>query len=141
MNTNQKGSIAEQKVILKAVEKGLVVSRPTSPCRYDLILDDGQTLQRVQVKYADGGVGAESSGSVCVNLRSWNHSYGKSRDKGKTYTEEEIDLVLAYIPKLDIIVKLGPELFEGKKALAIRIEEPKNGQSKGCNRFQDLEWK
>ena len=138
MESNIKGALAEQKVVLRAMEKGFNVSRPISPARYDLVLDDGQALHRVQVKYADGLV-SHSEGSVLVNLRTWNHAEDGKRSKHKTYSAGEVDLVLAYIPKVDKIVKIEPQKFQGKASLVIRYEGAKNGQKK-CNSVDDMEW-
>jgi hypothetical protein len=139
METHTKGCIAEQKVILRAIEKGYTVSKPISQCRYDLIIDDGKTLSRVQVKYGDGQVGAESEGSVSVRLTTWNHAIDYERSRSKTYNADEIDMILAYIAKVDKIVKIPPDKFAGKQSIAIRIDPPKNN-IKSCNMLKDLEW-
>lgn len=131
MNTIEKGAIAEQKVILRAIEKGIVVSRPITPTRYDLLFDDGKDIKRVQVKYGDGGGNSENA--VSVQLRSWsNGSY-------KVYTEDEVDIILAYIPKIDKIVQLPSTAF-GKRTLSIRLAEAKNGHHAKCNFADDLVW-
>ena len=140
MNTNIKGSVAEHKVMLRALEKGFLVSKPILPCRYDLVLDDGDKLYRAQVKYAQGKVGMESECSVAVQLRSWNHAEDGSRSKCKVYSKDEIDFVLVYIPHVDRIAKLGPDLFEAKASVSIRYAASKNKQSKGCNLLEELEW-
>src|SRR5207302_10256401 len=51
-STAQKVELALLRVLQRSVEKGWIASRPTRDCRYDLVLDDGERLLRVQVKYA-----------------------------------------------------------------------------------------
>jgi hypothetical protein len=53
MSTNQKGAIAEMRIAAEALELGCTVYRPVSEgCRYDLIIDVGGPLLRVQCKWA-----------------------------------------------------------------------------------------
>src|SRR3990172_1003729 len=51
--THHKGELAFLKCSIRALEKGMILSRPTTETRYDAILDDGGKLLRVQVKYGD----------------------------------------------------------------------------------------
>lgn len=139
MKTNFKGELAKQKCILAAIEKNWIVSVPTMETRYDLILDSGKKIYRAQCKYGDGE-SKNSEGSIRLQLATWQFSeFGKS--KVKVYTREEIDCVLAYLPKVDKIIWLGPDKFENKKALIFRFEPSKNNQQKGINFYWDfLNW-
>lgn len=136
MNTNQKGRLAVLKVEERAMEKGWISSTPSVETVYDLILDDGKRLYRVQVKYADGSSGRET-GAVSVGLEKRE---GASRFRHGTYSRRDIDAVLAYIPKIDKVLWIGPERFEGKRNIWIRVSRPKNNQSLGLNRAEDFEW-
>jgi hypothetical protein len=129
MDNEAKGNYAEQKVILRAIEKGVRVSKPLHPCRYDLVIDDGK-LKRSQIKYADGKC-SHTDGAVQVNLRTWDHTGPKK--KCKKYSDSEIDGVFVYLPKLDKVLWLDVNLIAGKSAVAIRLEPPKNGQKKGAS--------
>ena len=87
MNTHTKGQLAELKVQQRAVEKGYLVSKPIyDGGRYDLIIDDGQKLWRVQVKYADGGA-SHCEGAVTVGLEK------RRKDGNLLYTSDEIDML------------------------------------------------
>ena len=45
----KKGIIAQLKAELRANELGFIVSKPTTEnCRYDMIIDDGKKLNRIQ---------------------------------------------------------------------------------------------
>ena len=131
MNTKQKGEIAQLKVELRAIEKDYIVSRPTrEDCRYDLIVDTGLKLLRAQIKYP----GQEISGAVRVYLRKAH------KNRSLIYSAEEIDIVLVYIPQLDIIIKLDPEHFDGKHGFYIRFKPTKSGMTKNINWFEDYIW-
>jgi hypothetical protein len=138
MNSNFKGALAEQKVVLRALEKGYIVSKPVAPCRYDLILDDGR-LWRLQVKYADGKAGRESTGSVAVSFRTWDHTCNSKRGKSNTYSADEIDVIVAYLPKVDKLVWIPAWKFLNQQMIAIRYMPPKSN-IKSCNLVEDFEW-
>jgi len=81
--------------MLRAAEKGVLLSRPVLDSRYDFIMDDGRKLERVQVKYASGKA-QNSQGSIKVNLKSW-----EGRKLRRTYCANEADALLVYIPQID----------------------------------------
>lgn len=121
MTNSFKGQYAVLMVEKRALEKGFLVSHPiSSQCRYDLIIDDGNTLFRVQVKY--GNVKTKESGASKVCLRKNN----------KPYLTSEIDALAIYLPILDKICWVTGNDFHGKKALQIRLEPSKNGQIDKC---------
>lgn len=135
--TNFLGEIAVGKVVLRAMEKGVDCYRPVVECRYDLILDDGR-LHRVQVKYAgDRKPPRQARGVVPVGLSKWRTD-GRGPILG--YTSEEVDAVLVYLRTTDQILWFGPEVFEGRTALHIRVEPTRNGQKKGCLMAADYVW-
>ena len=55
------------RALQRSVEKGWLASRPTRDCRYDLVLDDGERLYRVQVKYA-GRRAVHCQGAVSLDF-------------------------------------------------------------------------
>jgi hypothetical protein len=128
LSTSFRGEIAVAKVILRALEKGIAVFRPIVECRYDLILDDGRRLYRAQVKYGNG-TSRLSQGAVTVGLHKWTIA---GRHRSLYYTSEEIDVLLVYVPKTDRVLWFGPEVFDGRKKLQIRIAPARNNQARGC---------
>ena len=50
MDTNLTGTITELKCMTYFMEMGYTVSIPQNPCRYDLIVDTGERLLKIQVK-------------------------------------------------------------------------------------------
>jgi hypothetical protein len=136
LKTDDKAKLAELKVELRAHEKGYIVSRPTKPARYDLIIDCSGRLYRVQVKYG-GGKSLNSTGVVVVNLRSY---VGNKSTDFKVYSASEVDILAVYLPELDKICWLSPEVFENKNALYLRTQISKNNQRQKCYFVDDFVW-
>jgi hypothetical protein len=135
--TNFLGELAVAKVVIRAIEKGITPLRPLVECRYDLVLDDGFKLDRVQVKYAGARACSHASGVVPVSLAKWRTG---GRRSIPYYRPEEVDAVLVYVRAIEKILWFGPEVFEGRMSLSIRIEPARNGQQKGCLMAADYVW-
>jgi hypothetical protein len=133
-STHQKGEIAQLKVMLRAVEKGVVLSKPLIASRYDFILDDNHTLERVQVKYVSGKA-PHSQGSVKINLKSW-----EGRKLRRRYCASEVDALFVYIPQIDAVLRFESEIFCERASFTVRLEPAKNGQTKGVLNAQDFIW-
>src|SRR5438067_4874099 len=108
LTTNRLGQIALLKVELRALEKGIVVSKPTIECRCDLVLDDGERLHRAQLKYAGSTGWTGHGGVVPVGLRKWRNL---GRRVLPFYRAHEIDLLLVYVRKIDQVLCFGPDIF------------------------------
>jgi len=135
MDTNLKGALAMSKVRTKCIELGYVLSIPELDVRYDGIVDDRNKLHKIQVKYADGMVSKDSSGSVKIKLLT------QYRNRTiRHYEIGEVDALIVYLPKMDKLYWIPPEIFCGKKDLALRIEAPKNNQIKKVILASDYEW-
>src|SRR5262245_59457284 len=117
LTTDQKGQIALVKVQIEALKKGAVVLLPTTPERYDLVLDWQGKYYRDQRKYADART-SHAHVNVLVYLQRRN----------RRYTEEEIDVLLVYVPQIDKICWFSPAAFHNKTALCLRVHPAKNGQ-------------
>jgi hypothetical protein len=129
LTTEQRGQIAFLKVQLAAAQKGAVVVVPTTPARYDLVLHYRGRFYRAQVKYVDGR-SRNCQGAVRLDLRR----------RERCYTADEIDVVLAYVPQIDRVCWLGPELFHNKVALFLRLQPARNGEENGCLMAIDHVW-
>lgn len=131
---------AELKVSLRAIEKGMIVSKPIlDGTRYDLILDDNGKLSRVQVKQSNREV---RPGVFIVSLRSGVIPYGtrKGEAKSRCYMSDEIDAIVVYLPKIDKYYWISPELFHGRVCISIRMQPTKNNQAYGIVMGTDVEW-
>jgi len=133
-DTQKKGEIAQLKVLFRAIEKGVVLSKPLVTSRYDFILDDGEKLERVQVKYASGKA-QNSQGSIRIHLKSW-----EGRKLKRTYSANEVDALLVYIPQIDEVLKFEAKVFCGRTGFVVRIKPAKNGQTKGILNAEDFIW-
>jgi len=133
--THKKGELAQLKVEMRAIEKGIVVCRPTTEARFDLIFVDESGCKRVQVKYADHTDGYAGNG-VEIDLRRQCRNDGNR----KTYSKDEIDVVIAYLPAIDKLVWLDPEDFDNKASITFRLQPSANGQTKGVRLVADYEW-
>jgi hypothetical protein len=129
LTTEQKGEIACLKVRLRAFELGALVCQPPIQARYDLVIDYEGRLYRAQVKYVDART-QHSQGAIFVDLRK----------RKRCYTRDEIDVVLVYVPQIDKICWLGPEVFHNKPAFHLRLLPTKNKQVKGCLMAVDYIW-
>lgn len=118
----------------RAIELGVVLSKPIIETRYDYIADMNGTLERVQVKYASKS--GKSSGCVIVNLRTW--ATGRKRER--TYTANEVDALLVYVPQIDAVCKFPPAMFVGKTSFILRYAPAKNGQQKGLILAEKFKW-
>lgn len=132
----QKGIEAQLKAEQRANELGYVVSKPTTDCcRYDMIIDDGEKLQKVQVKYCSHSL-KTSIGSVEVNLRKYSLN-GKCRGY---YTKQEIDALIVYVQPVDKLCFFPASVIDGKKSLTIRYEKPLNNQKVKTICLDDYLW-
>jgi hypothetical protein len=129
LTTDQKGQLACLKVQEEAMRKGAIVSFPSIPSRYDLILDYRGKLYRAQVKYADGKT-PNAQGSIKLDLKR----------RGRCYTQEEIDVLLVYLPQIDKVCWIEPSVFHNKMSLCLRLQPAKNRQKNGCRMVTDLIW-
>jgi len=128
-----KGQLAVLKTQLRAAELGWVVSMPTTETRYDMLLDNGQKILRIQIKYVGS---LSTSGSVHLDLRKETRGNGRIR----LYSKEEIDVIIVYIPQIDKLVWLGPEKFDMVKTISLRFSPPKNQQVKKIVLVEDYLW-
>ena len=135
MTKTAKGALACAKLDQRALEKGALTSIPIADARYDRVVDWEGRLYRVQVKYTDCPA-PSSANAVQVNLRSVGHG-GLS---GNGYSIDEVDAVVVYIAQADALCWFGPEVFEGRSALTIRLAPPKNGQQQGIRYYGDFLW-
>lgn len=112
----QKGELAQLMVQARALQKGFIVSKPTVESRYDLIIDTGAVLERAQVKSADWWT---KYGALELDLRKETRNNGKKR----LYTTDQIDALYAYVPRHNVVLRFGPEIFHNNPRIGIRVDE------------------
>jgi hypothetical protein len=120
IHSHNRGEIAVLKVELEANLKGYWVSYPRNQhIRYDAIIDIGDKLYRTQIKYLNriGQNGRKDLKTDCLSLLL------SRRNKNKSYEAKDVDLLLVYIPKLDVILAFYPKFFNGKETIWINLQD------------------
>ena len=109
MDTKQKGDIAEQAVVLNALQRGWGVLKPVGDrLPYDLVLDINGTLIKLQVK------------SAWFNLQKQNFVVDNRRTKTNRrkmlrspYAKDDFDFAVVYLEEKEIFYVLPVEVFIG----------------------------
>ena len=127
-NSKTIGDLAELTVAAKFAEKGYFVSRPlTDNAPYDLIVDDGISLKKVQVKAR-----TEREGKISVELFSSMVNYTKVYESG------DFDLLAVYnINTKEVAIISWDEISSNTKGILFRTVPPLNNQTKGVRMFED----
>jgi hypothetical protein len=120
-NTKAIGDQSELEVAVKLARAGYIVSKPLGDShRYDLIIDDGETLSRVQVK-----TGRLTSGSVAV------HCYSTHAHRGGTMRSYrgEIEYLGVFCPQTGDVY-LVPESDLVDSTMHLRVAPTVNRQDR-----------
>ena len=136
MNSNLKGAVAEQAIVLAATKLRVPVWRPVNEHgRADLVLEIGRQLFRVQCKW-----GRLSPNRDVVKVKvggSWWSSNGYVR---RTYTESEVDLFAIYCGEFNRCFLLPCSLLAGKHEFWLRLSPARNGQKSCINLADDFDF-
>jgi hypothetical protein len=81
------------------------------------------------VKYA-GAKSRRAQGVVPLHLRR----------RKKCYSADEIDVLLVYLPQIDKIGWFGPEIFNNRAAIHLRLLPTRSGQKKLCRMVDEFVW-
>jgi len=104
------GELTELKFIVKAASLDLQLAKPWGDNgRYDIIIDSGRQLHRVQVKST-------------TNFDGYGYrlgTYWKSTAKHLTYTAEQIDFIAGYVIPEDTWYILPVNAFTPRKAVCV----------------------
>lgn len=107
-NRKWRGEIAESAFLHKAMELGLMVSKPWGDSsRYDFVVDSGKQLLRVQVK-----------STACL----WDGRYtigAHGCDPSAGYTAQEIDFLVVRVVPEDAWYVIPMEAFAGRRHLSL----------------------
>jgi hypothetical protein len=132
LTTNQKGILAEAKVVATAMELGLGVSRPLGDERYDLIVDLRPRLLRVQCKRA-----VRRGDVIVVTCRT--NRRGPGGFIRRLYELDEIDAIAAYCAATDRSYLLPSALSIGRTAVQLRLIPTRNNQHLKINWASDFD--
>lgn len=132
-DTNRKGAVAETAVQLAAVRANVGVYKPLDEhSRADLILEVGDSLFRVQVKW--GKLTTDRSVIVIATsgCRLTPGGYVRS-----PYSQDEVDLLAVYCGELDRCFLVPISLFADQHVLQLRLTPPRNKQRACINLAED----
>ncbi|MGB3099462.1 MAG: group I intron-associated PD-(D/E)XK endonuclease [Solirubrobacterales bacterium] len=137
-STKRRGDRAELEVATELIRRGYRVAIPFGEdADYDLILDRGQRLERVQVKYA-----CSDGLTIIVRCRSVSLTHGKVRST-KRYTAATIDWLAVFDATTEECFFIPAwELGQGRNTLTLRLAPAANNQRVGirhADRYRGLE--
>ena len=130
-----KGAIAEAAITSAAIELGLVVLRPfPEGRRYDIVIDNGTSLLRVQCKW-----GRLKGSVIAVVLTTCRHTprHGYVRTK---YTSDDVDGIAVYCHDLKRCYYLPIEAVAGRSGIHLRIGPAANNQETAINYADQYEF-
>ena len=133
LTAKQKGNLTELQCLTAFYEQGCHVSLPYGEnSRYDMIVDIGGKLIKVQVK-TSSLKNKDDESAFCFSCRSSHvNCSGVSNIK---YTKEEIDFFATFWKQKCYLIPVT----ECSADKTLRLEPPKNGQIKGISFAKDYE--
>jgi hypothetical protein len=110
LDRKHRGELAELAFMRKAANLGFAVAKPWGDSdRYDVVVRFEKTFWRVQIK------------SVLALTPSRPHFRVQTKNyRGKTYSSDEIDFLVAYIFPRDLWYVFPAHVFEHKKSLCVK---------------------
>jgi hypothetical protein len=135
LTPSQKGAAAEAEIAAAAIRLRLQVLRPVGEGgRYDLAIDIGERLLRVQCKWASRT--GDVLNARCVTNRHTPHGY-----RTTTYTAAQIDAIAAYAPDTDRCYLIPIDEVEGRTVLSLRVAPTRNNQAQLVRWAKDYEFR
>ena len=135
LNTVFIGDIGESMAQMKFIKENCIVSKPVSNnAKYDLIVEINQKLYRVQVKTTQ----FIKNGKMEFATKTTNYSNGNWISN--SYSTNEVDLFFLYCVENDWCGLFIPEENNIPQNLSIRIDPPKNNQTKGIRLINDYDF-
>lgn len=130
VNPKSIGERSEAQIMSRLLRTGMTVLKPFGDNqRYDLVLDDGERLVRIQCK-----TGRLRKGAVeFATASSYAH-----RGLGKRDYRGQVELFAVYCPETDQCY-LIPVDAVGKMHCSLRVEKSRNGQEKNIRLAADYE--
>jgi len=126
-----KGLTTELICMQKFIELGYIVSVPYgNNSRYDLLVDNGTTIWKIQCKTAK----LNENGSYTI--QTCNKVATATQRRVKHYTKDEIDFIASIIQNQLVIIPV--ELIEKTASKVFRTELPKYGAKSNCNLIEDF---
>lgn len=123
LSSTQKGAAAEAEIAAAAIRLGLIVLQPFGDgSRYDLIIDTGRGLLRVQCKW--GSRQGDVIVARCLTSRHTPNGYRRT-----TYSADEVDAIAVYSPDTDRCYLLPVHEVEDCTTISLRLGPTRNNQA------------
>lgn len=133
LSSSQKGAIAEAEIAAAALRLNLVVLRPVGDGgRYDLAIDTGRRLLRVQCKWVS------RTGDV-LTTRCRTSRRIRDGHRRTSYSATEIDAIAAYSPDTGGCYLIPAREIAGRATLSLRLGPTLNSQASGVRWARDYE--
>lgn len=127
----QKGILTELRCAEKFLELGFSVSFPYGNAdRYDMLVDTGNHIFRIQVKTANLNENGSYTVSTITSVATTATRYKKH------YDETQIDFLVTIID--DKLVFMTPQFVQKSCSRVFRVELPKYGSKSNCNLIEDF---
>jgi hypothetical protein len=134
LTTDQKGNIAEVGIALAAIKLGIDVYWPLGEGgRYDLILDLGGRLNRVQCKWV-----TRHADVVIIRCYSCRRTADGLVRRG--YSSEEIDVIAGYCLELDTCYFIPFQELDGQRVVQLRLGPTRYNQQRRIRWARDFEF-
>ncbi len=122
LSSSHKGAAAEAEIAAAAIQLGLVVLRPVyEGGRYDLVIDTGTSLLRVQCKWAS------QHGDV-ITARCMTSRHTPSGYRRSTYSGGEVDAIAVFAQATDRCYLIPIDEVAGLSMISLRLEPARNNQ-------------
>jgi hypothetical protein len=132
MSKIEVGNLSESIVMAAYIKAGFSVSVPFgNGCAYDLVIDTGTRLYKVQVK-----TGWKRKG--CLAYKGRRRIKDSSHDGMRSYRADEVDFFVIYFPPADAIYVMPSKVATGDRFL--RLDPVLNGQHKLIRWAADYTW-
>lgn len=126
-----KGITTKLACMQKFIELGYIVSVPYgNNSRYDLLVDNGKKIWKIQCKTA------KLCNNGSYNINTCNKITNTNKTKTKHYTKNEVDFIASIIEEQLVIIPV--ELIENSTGKRFRTELPKSGSISNCNLIKDF---
>jgi PD-(D/E)XK endonuclease len=133
MSTIDIGNVSESIVLTAYIRAGFFVSVPSgNGCAYDLVVDTGTRLLKVQVKTAWQRKG-------CLHFKGQRRIRDSKQNGMRRYREGEVDFFAVYFPPTSSIYVLPFGVVNGEGYL--RLAPVLNGQQKLVKWAADYTWR
>lgn len=134
LTPSQKGAVVEAEIAAAAIRLDLLVLRPLAEGgRYDLAIDVGPKLLRVQCKWASRN--RDVLTIYCEKSRHTPRGYVRT-----TYSAKEIDAIAAYSPDVDRCYLIPIEEAEHMAQMSLRLTPTRNNQALNVRWARDYEF-